>query len=174
MIATLRLTGAAKLFYNGSPELHAADVTWDKFKDAFCQRFRDVHSDQFHFMQFQTARQRKGESPREFADKCRSLANKVIVKVGDPAAKRIHRENADHMMASFVAGLSGVVGTQVRYQVPRYIGHAVSLAKCPHLTLEGRRKCIAFRLEAYHTLGFYRGKAGRSPLLNQQDTRHKD
>jgi len=31
-IATLRLTGAAKLFYNGCPELHAADVTWDQFK----------------------------------------------------------------------------------------------------------------------------------------------
>jgi len=26
-IATLRLTGATKLFYNGCPELHAADVT---------------------------------------------------------------------------------------------------------------------------------------------------
>jgi|TergutMp193P3_1026864.scaffolds.fasta_scaffold09625_8 hypothetical protein len=35
-------------------------------------------------MQLQTARQRKGESPREFADRCRSLANKVMSKVDDP------------------------------------------------------------------------------------------
>jgi len=110
-------------------ELHAADMTWDKFNDAFYQRFRDVHSVQFHFMQLQTAQQRKGESPREFADRCRALPNKVMCKVGDPAAQRIHRENADRMMlASFVSGFSGVVGTEVRYQAPRDIGQAVSLA----------------------------------------------
>ena len=84
-----------KLYYNGCPELHAAGVTWEQFKDAFYQRFRDAHSDQFHFMQLQTARQRKGESPRDFADRCRSLANKVMCKVDDPVAQRIHRENAD-------------------------------------------------------------------------------
>jgi len=129
MIATLRLTGAAKLFYNGCPELHAADVTWDKFKVAFYQRFRDVHSVQFHFMQLQTAQQRKGESQRKFADRCRALANKVMCKVGDPAAQRIHRGNADRMMlASFISGLSDVVGTEVRYQAPRDIEQAVSLA----------------------------------------------
>ena len=140
-IATLRLTGAAKLFYNGCPELHAADVTWDNFKDAFYQTFRDAHSDQFHLMQLQRARQRKGESPREFADRCRALANKVMCKVDDPAAQRIHRENADRMMlASFVAGLSGVVGTQVRYEAPRDIGQAVSLALAVH-EAEKQEKC---------------------------------
>ena len=34
-IAVLKLTGAAKLFYNGCPELHAEDVTWGSFKRAF-------------------------------------------------------------------------------------------------------------------------------------------
>ena len=34
-IAILKLTGAAKLFYNGCPELHAENVTWDRFKAAF-------------------------------------------------------------------------------------------------------------------------------------------
>jgi len=57
--AVLTLTGAAKLFYNGCPELHAEDVTWGSFKSAFTQRFRDTHSDQFHFMQLQTTRQKK-------------------------------------------------------------------------------------------------------------------
>ena len=62
-------------------------------------------------MQLQTARQREDESPREFADRCRALANEVMCKVGNPAAQRIHRENADlTILASFVAGLSGVVG----------------------------------------------------------------
>jgi hypothetical protein len=34
-IAVLKLTGAAKSFYNGCPKLHAEDVTWDAFKSAF-------------------------------------------------------------------------------------------------------------------------------------------
>jgi len=58
-IAVLKLTGAAKLFYNGCPELHAEDVTWSGFKSALTQRFRDTHSDQVHFMQLQTARQKR-------------------------------------------------------------------------------------------------------------------
>jgi hypothetical protein len=118
-IAVLKLTGAAKLFYNRCPELHTEDVNWDKFKDAFNQRFKDTHSDQFHFMQLQTARQKKNESPRDFRDGCRGLTQKVMCKVDDPAAQRIHRENADRiLLASFVAGLTRVPGNQVRYANP--------------------------------------------------------
>ena len=87
-IATFRLTVAAKLFYNGCPELHAADVTWDNFKDAFYQRFRDAHSDQFNFMQLQTARQRKGESPREIADRCRHYQTKLCATLTIQRLKR--------------------------------------------------------------------------------------
>jgi hypothetical protein len=94
-IAVLKLTGAAKSFYSGCPELHAEHVTWDTFKSAFSHRFRDIHSNQFHFMQLQTARQRKDERPREFADRCRGLAKKVMCKADDPVAQRINRENAD-------------------------------------------------------------------------------
>jgi hypothetical protein len=58
-IAVLKLTDSAKVFHHGCSELHAEDVTWDKFKKAFRQRFRDVHTDQFHYMKLQTARQQK-------------------------------------------------------------------------------------------------------------------
>jgi hypothetical protein len=34
-IAALKLTGVAKLFYNGCPELHTEDVTWGRFKNVF-------------------------------------------------------------------------------------------------------------------------------------------
>jgi hypothetical protein len=128
-IAVLKLTGAAKLFYNGCPELHEQQVTWETFKAAFSQRFRDVHSDQFHFMQLQTARQKKEESPREFAERCRSMAQKVMCKVDDPVVQRIHTENADRMLLGrFVAGLRGEPGKQVRYANPQNIKHALSIA----------------------------------------------
>jgi hypothetical protein len=40
-------------------------------------------------MQLQTARQMKNESPSEFADRCKELAQKVMCKVNDPVAESI-------------------------------------------------------------------------------------
>ena len=112
-IDVLKLTDSAKMFYNACPELHGQNATWEEFKRAFRKRVTEVHSDQYNFMKLQTARQGKDESPQEFADRCRGLAQKIIVKTDYPVAQRIHRENAERMLlASFVAGLSGV--TDVR------------------------------------------------------------
>jgi hypothetical protein len=73
-----------------------------------------VHTDQYHFMRLQTARQAKNEGPQEFADRCRVLAQKVMRSDSDPVAQRIHRENAERMLlASFVAGLAGLAGRHV-------------------------------------------------------------
>ena len=43
-IAVLKLTDAARLFYNGCPELHEKDVTWQTFKCVFTQTFTDTHT----------------------------------------------------------------------------------------------------------------------------------
>ena len=95
----------------------------------FNQWFKNVHSDQYHFMKLQTAREGKNESPQEFADRCRGLSQKVMCKVDDPVAQRIHGENAERMLlASFVAGFTGVGGKQVRYANPRNLGQALSVA----------------------------------------------
>ena len=86
------------------------------FKSVLSQRFKDTHTDQQHFMQLQTARQKKNESPQQFADRYRALSQKIMCKTSDPVAQRIHRENAERMiLASFVAGLMGPPGKQVRY-----------------------------------------------------------
>jgi hypothetical protein len=83
----MHLTDVARLFYNGALELHESDVTWITFKNAFYKQFKDVQTNQFHFTQLQSAKQRKDESPQEFADRCRSLAYKTVPKV-DVAAKQ--------------------------------------------------------------------------------------
>jgi hypothetical protein len=127
-IAVLRLADPARTFYNTCLELHTKDASWPDFKKVFRERFRDIHSDQYHFTSLQTARQAKNEEPLEFADRCKGLAQKVMSKVNDPRAQQIHRENADRMcLASFVAGLSGVVGRQVRYAHPRTLQEALNL-----------------------------------------------
>ena len=107
-IAVLRLADPAKAFYNACTELHTEDASWQDFKGAFRERFSDVHSDQYHYMKLQTARQGRNERPMEFADRCKELAQRVMSKVNDPIEQQIHRENADRMfLASFVGGLSG-------------------------------------------------------------------
>jgi hypothetical protein len=58
-IAAMRLTDVARIFYNGALELHGNYVTWTPNKNTFYQRFRDVRTDQFHFTQLQSAKQRK-------------------------------------------------------------------------------------------------------------------
>ena len=128
-IAVLKLTDAARLVYNGCPELHEKDVTWQMFKSVFSQRFKDTHTDQYHFMQLQTARQKKNESPKQFADRCRALSQKIMCKTNDPVVQRIHPDNAQQMfLASFVAALMGTPGKQVRYASTRDIGQALSIA----------------------------------------------
>jgi len=105
-IAVLKLSDAARLFYNGCPELHEKNVTWQMFNNVFSQRFKDTHTDQHNFMRLQTARQKKNESPQQFADRCRALSQKIMCKTSDPVAQSIHRENAELMLlASFVSGL---------------------------------------------------------------------
>ena len=88
-IATLQLTEVARTFYNGNLELHDQSITWTAFKAAFHDRFRDVRTDQYHFTQLQMARQKRDESPKDFADRCRSLAQKTVPRVEDPVTQRI-------------------------------------------------------------------------------------
>ena len=83
-VAVLRLTDSAKQFYNGCLELHSPDADWQKFKTVFRNRYRDTHTDQYHLLKLQTARQGRNETPSEFTDRCQALSQKIICKVADP------------------------------------------------------------------------------------------
>ena len=67
----LKLEGSARLFYQGCTELHTRDASWNIFKEVFGKRYKDVHTDQYHYARLQMARQGKHESPQEFADRRR-------------------------------------------------------------------------------------------------------
>ena len=79
-IALLKLAGSAKTFYNGCPELHACCLTWQQLKAVLRNRYKDVHTGQYHYMKLQTTRQAKNEDPQAFADRCRELAQKIFVR----------------------------------------------------------------------------------------------
>ena len=63
--AVLKLVDPAKSFYNTCLELHAEGTTWKKFKEVFRERFGDVHTNHYHFMRLQTARQTKKRKARK-------------------------------------------------------------------------------------------------------------
>ena len=100
-----------KTLYNTCLELQTKEASWPDIKYVFWGRFRDSQSNQYNFTRLQTARQAKNEGFFEVADRCKWLAQKVIIKVNDPRAQQIHRQNADRLfLAIFVASLSGVLG----------------------------------------------------------------
>jgi len=107
-IALLNLAGSDNTFYKECSEIHADGFTWQKCMTVFRNRYKDVHTDQYHYMKFQTARQAKGEDPQAFDEKCMDLARKIICKVIVPVTQRIPNENSERMLlASFVTGLVG-------------------------------------------------------------------
>jgi hypothetical protein len=83
-ISILKLAGSARTFYQGCPVLHSEVLTWQIFKEVFRKRYKDVHTDHFHFMKLQTSRQAKNEDPLQFANRCRGLAHKIIPKTDNP------------------------------------------------------------------------------------------
>jgi hypothetical protein len=100
-----------------------------RFKEIFAERFKDAKTDQYQFNRLHAARQQKNESPQEFADRCRALAQRVMYKVNDPVAQSIHGANAERMcLASFVAGLTGLASQNVRISNLQDMRQALSLA----------------------------------------------
>jgi len=74
------------------------------------------------------ARQRKDESPQEFADRCRNLARKIVPQVEDPVAQKLYYEQAERMLASYTSGLTGSAGRQVRISLPESMEQALKTA----------------------------------------------
>jgi len=79
------------------------------------------------------------------------IAQKLVCKVDDPQAQRIHQENAGRMLlATFVSGLTGTPGKQCRFSNPQNIQQALSIA----LTVDQAEKQDRFMI--VFTLGMIR------------------
>ena len=65
----------AKLFYSAQLELKAEDVTYAALHAAFVTRFKDKHTDRYHYTRVQTAPQEKNESPEMFLDRLRKIVS---------------------------------------------------------------------------------------------------
>jgi hypothetical protein len=93
------------------------------------ENVQNVRTDQFHFTQLQSAKQRKDESPQEFADQFRSLAYKTVPKVEDAVQQKWHYEEAERMLlASFNSGLTGQAEKFTRFHLSGNMDHALKIA----------------------------------------------
>jgi len=143
----LKLIGSAKTFYQGCAELHTKETNWQTSKEAFRSRYKYVHTDQYHFTRLKIARQNKTDSPKQLADRCRELAQKITRKVDDPVAQSLHCENAERMLlASFVSVLNGPDGKHKRYASPSSMHQALQTA----LAVEQAEKQERFN-ESFYT-----------------------
>jgi hypothetical protein len=129
-VCSLKLIDEAHEFYWATPELRDPVISWQEFKTRFLTRFRDVRPKQYHYNQLHLARQKKHETPREFLDRVRSLAEKTIPSAADPLLQQAHREAAhDRLLTSFTNGLFGLHGRQVRLVRPPTVEQALDIAE---------------------------------------------
>ena len=77
-LVKLKLRGTAKTFYSAQPQLRADDVTYAALRTAFVKRFKDKHTDQYHYTRVQNASQEKSESPEMFLDCLRKLCQQMV------------------------------------------------------------------------------------------------
>jgi len=80
-------------------------------------------------LQLQMAKQRKDESPHEFADTCRNLAYKTVPQVEDEGKQKWHYEQAERMLlARFTSGLVGQAGKFTRFNLPENMDQVLKIA----------------------------------------------
>jgi hypothetical protein len=148
-LAALRLSDAAKVFYNSKPELHQPGVRWEVFKSALSTRFRDVRGDQFHYTQFHSARRRRDESPTSFADRLRSLAQKVTPQCDNPEMQKSHNDEVEKMLLSiFKHGLGGSPGKHVKIARPSSMDEALKVAIAVVQSEQQERREESFYLDS--------------------------
>jgi hypothetical protein len=128
-VAALKLVDTAKTFYSGCKNLHNPNITWAQFRKVFQERFRVTCTDQYHILQLQTAKQVRGESLQDFADRCRTLCQKTILFSSDPSVRNIYAMDAERrLLTAFISGLSGQPGQQVCFALPKILSKAIQIA----------------------------------------------
>jgi len=128
-LAKLKLRGIAKSFYSAQPELRAEDITYASFRTAFMNRFKNKHTDQFHYTRVQNASQEKGESPDMFLDRLRKLCQRTIRSSKNAIEQAVSNQKADRrLLAAFINGLIGAPGKRFRLQMLENIDKALNMA----------------------------------------------
>jgi hypothetical protein len=128
-LARLKLRGAARSVYPAQPQLKADDVTYEDFRNALVNRFKDKHTDQYNCARLQNAVHDKNESPEAFLDRLRKWCQRTIQSSNNPVEQAVINREADRrLLAAFINGLIGTPGRKVKLQMPDTIDKALNMA----------------------------------------------
>jgi hypothetical protein len=109
--------------------LKADDVSYEDFRNAFVGRFKDKHTDHYHYARVQNASQEKNESPEVFLDRLRKLCQRTIRSSDNPVEQAVINQEAERrLLAAFINGLIGEPGKHVRLQMPSNLDKALNMA----------------------------------------------
>ena len=129
LIVKAKLQGLALQYLHGREDLGRDGCPYEVLRSALLERFSDKLPDQYYYTSLQEAIQGKTEGAEEFGDRCRKMCQKTIRRVNDEETQRVINEEAERrLLAAYIHGLRGVVGQQVRYQMPDNMDRAVKLA----------------------------------------------
>jgi hypothetical protein len=128
-ITKTKLTSDALRFVSSHEELTKENVKWEILKTALIDRFSEKLPLRYHYNLLHEATQGKDESPTQFLDRCRTLSGKTIRQTADPIEQRILKKEADcRLLTSFMHGIKGETGHELRIRNPKTIEQALSIA----------------------------------------------
>jgi hypothetical protein len=128
-IIKAKLTGEAWQFVNIRDELTDEKVRYDVLKAALVDRFSEKLPARHYYNQLHEATQGKEESPIQFLDRCRALSLKTVRKSANPNEQRVLREEAEYrLLTSFIYGLRGEAGRELRIHNPETLDQALNMA----------------------------------------------
>ena len=129
LIAKTKLQGIALPFVQGRDVLAHDACPYSVLREQLTERFSEKLPAQYHYTRLQDAKQEKGESVEEFADRCRKLCQKTIRRLNDETTQRVINEEAERRpVAAYINGLGGIVGQQLRFRMPSSLEKALQVA----------------------------------------------
>jgi hypothetical protein len=184
-----KLTGDALLFVNGRDQLSDGNVTYEILKAALVDRFSEKLPARYYYNLLHEATQNKDETPSQFLDRLRLLSAKTIRKGNNPVEQRILKEEAEfRLLTSFIYGMKGEAGRELRYRNPETLDQALNIATvvCNAKKLEQHRnhETLAVKVEGKeyanqrcHKSTWHRGRQQQQPPARQpprQGTMYRD
>ncbi|PNF21999.1 hypothetical protein B7P43_G17692 [Cryptotermes secundus] len=124
-----KLTREASQFVNSIDQLTNENVRYEVLKAAIVDGFTYKLLLRYNYNLLHEATQEKEESPIQFLDRCLTLSTKTVRKGADPPEQCILKEEAEfRLLTSFIYGMRGEAGRELRIRNPETLDQALNMA----------------------------------------------
>jgi hypothetical protein len=127
-VAKLKLTGSASRFVKHEPKFKDIAL-FKEFKALLLERFQERLPSHFCYDELAQAKQKRGESIRDFSDRVRKLADRTVEFTNNDAVNVVLRQQGDRRaLDCFTKGLIGRLGENTRLKFPKSFHEAIAVA----------------------------------------------